>query len=121
MWAAAGEGTRVPAAITRSAPSSFTVPVPADVGDGLHRFLSGTRARLAGELHEAASHRPAFMQPALRRDKDAALRFHAAGPQRVRARRLRHRVRARVLDAETYRTLVADEIAPMINDSSSAG
>jgi predicted GIY-YIG superfamily endonuclease len=117
LWAAAGQGTHMPASITKSAPTSFTVAAPSAVRDSLHRFLSGTRARLADELLQAASHRPEFMQPALRRDKEAALRFFAAGPQLVRARRLRHRVRARVLDVETYRSLVSDEINPVIIDS----
>lgn len=119
LWAAAGEGTHTPASITKSAPQSFTVAAPAGVRDGLHRFLSGTRARLADELLDAASHRPEFMRPALHRDKEAALRFFAAGPQLVRARRLRHRVRASVLDVEAYRRLVADEIGPVLRPSSS--
>jgi predicted GIY-YIG superfamily endonuclease len=114
LWAAAGEGSHTPAAITRSAPESFVVAVPPEVRDGLHRFLSGTRARLADELLQAAGHRPAFMQPALRRDKEAALQFFTGGPKLVRARRLRHGVRARVLDVETYRSLVRDEISPVI-------
>jgi predicted GIY-YIG superfamily endonuclease len=116
LWAAAGQDSHMPASITKSAPQSFTVTVPPEVRDGVHRFLSGTRSRLADELLHAASHRPEYMQPALRRDKEAALRFFAAGPQLVRARRLRHRVRARVLDVETYRSLVSDEINPVIND-----
>jgi predicted GIY-YIG superfamily endonuclease len=116
LWAAAGQDSHMPASITKSAPQSFTVAVPPEVRDGLHRFLSGTRSRSADELLHAASHRPEYMQPALRRDKEAALRFFAAGPQLVRARRLRHRVRARVLDVETYRSLVSDEINPVIND-----
>ncbi|GAA5000515.1 hypothetical protein [Actinopolymorpha pittospori] len=115
LWAAAGQGTHVPASITRSAPPSFTVPVPSALRDGLHRFLSGTRPRLADELLHAASHRPEYMRPALRRDKEAALQFFAAGPQLVRTRRLHHRLRARVLDVETYRSLVADEIRPVIS------
>jgi len=121
LWAATGQGSHMPAAITRSAPQSFTVAAPSGVRDGLHRFLSGTRARLADELLRAASHRPEFMQPALRRDKEAALRFFAAGPKLVRVRRLRHRVRARVLDGDTYRSLVGDEITPVIDDARSAG
>ncbi|GAA4981964.1 nucleotide excision repair endonuclease [Actinopolymorpha pittospori] len=114
LWAAAGTGTHVPASITRSAPPSFTVPAPSALQDGLHRFLSGTRPRLAHELLHAASHRPEYMQPALRRDTEAALQFFAAGPQLVRTRRLHHRLRARVLDVETYRSLIADEITPVI-------
>lgn len=111
LWAAAGQGTRTPAAITRSASPSFAVAAPADIHDRLHRFLAGTRSRLADELLHAAAHRPEYMQPALRRDKDAALRFFAAGPRLVRTRRLRHRIRARVIDVQTYRRLVRNEIS----------
>jgi predicted GIY-YIG superfamily endonuclease len=116
LWAAAGQGARMPAAVTRSAPSSFTVAAPADIRVGLHRFLSGTRPRFADDLLHASSHRPEFMRPALRRDRASALRFFAAGPRLVHARRLRHRIRARVLDVETYRRLVSDEISPVINE-----
>lgn len=115
MWAASGQGATMPTAVTRSAPSSFTVAAPADIRDGLHRFLSGTRLRLADDLLHAAAHRPEFMQPALRRDRVSALRFFAAGPRLVHTRRLRHGIRARVLDAETYRSLVRDEISPVIS------
>jgi predicted GIY-YIG superfamily endonuclease len=115
LWAAAGQGSRMPATITRSAPHSFSVAAEPEIRVGLHQFLSGTRSRLADELLQAASHRPEFMRPALRRDKDAALRFFAAGPRLVRERRLRHRVRARVLDAATYRRLVTEEISPAIS------
>jgi predicted GIY-YIG superfamily endonuclease len=117
LWAVTGQDTHMPASITRSAPPSFAVAVPVDVAGPLHEFLSGRRSRLADELLRAASHRPEFMQPALRRDKDAAMLFFAAGPRLVRARRLRHRIRPRVLDAETYRRLVVDEIDPVIGPS----
>lgn len=114
LWAASGDGSHMPTSITKSAPPSYQVAAPP--GDGLHRLLSGTSSRLAGELLEAASHRPEFMQPALRRDKDSVLRFFAAGPQLVRTHRLRHHLRARVLDPETYRTLIRDEIAKVLPD-----
>jgi hypothetical protein len=68
----------------------LTVAAPPEARDGLHRFLSGTRSRFATELLAAASYRPAFMQPALRRDRDAAAGLFAAGPELVRAHRLRH-------------------------------
>lgn len=80
----------------------------------LHRFLSGTRARLVDELLAAAAHRPPFMQPGLRKDRAAALRFFTAGPKSVRTLRLRHKVRARVVDETTYRRLVLDEVGPIV-------
>lgn len=118
LWAASGKGAHVPGSLSGSAPPSFTVAAPPEVRDRLHRFLTGTRARLAAELLQAASERPDYMQPALRRDKEAALLFFAAGPRLVRARRLRHGVRARVLDAATYRNLVRDEISPVLDGTS---
>jgi predicted GIY-YIG superfamily endonuclease len=112
LWAASGEGTHTPAAITKSAPPSFTVAGPE--GDTLHRFLSGTSPKLADQLLLAATDRPSFMQPALRRDRDAVLRFFAAGPRLVRAHRLHHHLTTRLLDVETYRQLLRDEITPLI-------
>jgi predicted GIY-YIG superfamily endonuclease len=112
LWAASGEGSHMPAAITKSAPPSYKVAAPP--GDNLHRFLSGTSSRLADQLLQAATDRPAFMQPALRRDRDAVLRFFAAGPQLVRTHRLRHHLKARVLDVDTYRQLLRDEITPIV-------
>lgn len=73
---------------------------------GLGWQMSCCRLRAIGRL---------FMQPALRRDKETALQFFVGGPKLVRARRLRHGVRARVLDVETYRSLVREEISPVMN------
>ncbi|GAB3813539.1 GIY-YIG nuclease family protein [Kribbella italica] len=112
LWASGGAGDLMPGAITRSAPGEFSVVV--DDRTALHGFLSGTRAKLVDELLLGASERPAFMMPALRRDREAALRFFAGGPRLVRERRLRHGVRGRVLEVETYRRLVREEIAPVI-------
>lgn len=115
VWAASGGGAHMPTSITKSAPPAFTVPVATELRGALHRFLSGVRARFADELVQRASSRPAFMQPALRRDKEAALQFFAAGPKLVRTRRLRHHIRARVVNPETYRSLVNVEISPVVN------
>lgn len=116
LWAVAGEGTHMPTSITRSAPLSFTVGVTPGVREDLHRFLAGVSPRLADELWHGASHRPAYMQPALRRDTEAVLGFFAAGPQMVRSRRLRHGLRGRLLDAETYRRLVIGEMSEVITE-----
>jgi predicted GIY-YIG superfamily endonuclease len=115
LWAASGRGTGTPAAITRSAPQSVTVATPPDTRTALHQFLSGAHPRLVDELLDAASCRPEFMRRALRRDRDSALRFFAAGPQLVRARRLRHGIRTGTLSPETYRSLVHTEIAATIS------
>jgi predicted GIY-YIG superfamily endonuclease len=115
LWAASGQGTHTPAMIARSAPAEFAASVSADTRDHVHGYLSGTSRRLADHLLMSAADRPTFMQPALRRDHAAALEFLAAGPQLLRRRRLRHGVRARVLDDETYRSLVHAEILPVID------
>ncbi|MEV6283289.1 nucleotide excision repair endonuclease [Kribbella sp. NPDC051770] len=112
LWASDGVGERMPAAITRAAPEEFAVVV--ELREELHGFLAGARAKLADELLQRAGARPAYMLPALKRDRELALRFFAGGPRLVRERRLRHGVRGRVLDAATYRRLVCEEIAPVL-------
>ncbi|WP_460650320.1 nucleotide excision repair endonuclease [Kribbella endophytica] len=114
LWASGGAGELMPGAITRSAPEEFSVVVDDALRSALHGFLSGARAKLVDELLLGARWRPAFMMPALRRDRELALRFFAGGPRLVRERRLRHGVRGRVLEAETYRRLVREEITPVI-------
>lgn len=114
LWAASGTGTHTPAALTRSAPDSYTVAVDPDLRDALHRFLSGSRARLPAELLERAAARPAFHQPGLRKDLAAAGLFFRAGPRRLRDRRLRHGHPAGPLDADTLRTLIRAEITPVL-------
>lgn len=110
LWAASGEGSHVPAVITRSVPDAFEVKVPDDLQDGLHRLLSGVSSKVIDELAKAARSRPAFMQPALVRDREASVQFFAAAPQRVRVRRLRNGSRATPVTAEMYRRWVIDEI-----------
>jgi predicted GIY-YIG superfamily endonuclease len=75
LWASGGDDDWMPASITRSAPEVFTVAVEDGLRDGLHRFLSGSRGKLVDELLLEASGRPRYMQPALRRDREAALGF----------------------------------------------
>lgn len=110
LWAASGEGTNCPTAITKSAPTTFDVSVAEDVRPGLHRLLSGVSAKVVAALAAAAGSRPAFMQPALARDREASLQFFAAAPQLVRGRRLHHAIKATPVTADLYRQLVIDEI-----------
>lgn len=111
VWAASGEGSAFPASITKSAPGRFKARMPGEFRDGLHRLLSGVGAKVIDALADTArSRRPAFMQPALSRDRDSTLRFFAAAPQRVRARRLHHRIKATPVVADLYRRMVIDEI-----------
>ena len=115
LWAAADQHDHMPTSITKSAPPSFAVPAAPATRDGLHRFLSGTSPGLANELLAAAGHRPQYMQPALHRDAQAALAFHTAGPRLVRTHRLHHHIRTRVLTPDAYRTLLINEITPVIH------
>lgn len=110
LWAASGNGSQIPRTITRSAPPSFTGPVAPELRKNLHHLLSGSGRRVLTDLLAASATRPEFMQPAFVRDKIAAAGFFNAGPQLVRARRLRHGIKGRLLDAETYRSLVQAEI-----------
>lgn len=114
LWAASGQGSHIPAGITRAAPDSFEVAVEPGRARRLHDFLAGVSPRLLEDLAEAAAARPAYMQPALARDRDAALGFFAAGPRALRARRLRHKVPAGVVTPELYRELVAAELRDAI-------
>ena len=116
LWAASGQGTHMPASITKSAPSSFQTSVALELRPGLHRLLSGVSARVVDALVEAAASRPPFMQPALARDRQSAAGFFAAGPRRVRERRLRHGLKTTPVDARTYRSLVIDEISCSVGD-----
>ena len=116
LWAASGQGTHMPASITKAAPSSFETTVALGLRPGLHRLLSGVSARVLDALVEAAGGRPIFMQPGLGRDKQGAAGFFAGGPQLVRKRRLRHGVKTTPVDAHTYRRLVIEEIAISVGD-----
>ncbi len=120
LWAASGEGSQTPRGITRSAPPTFTVAVAQELRKNLHRLLSGASRRVLTDLLYASARRPEFMQPALVRDKIAAAGFFNAGPQLVRARRLRHGIRGRLLDADTYRALVKAEITESVGEFSNA-
>ena len=86
LWAASGEGSTMPAVITRSAPPSVEVGVALELRAGLHRLLSGVSPRVLDALAQDAGRRSDFMQPALARDAQAAARFFEAGPRRLRVR-----------------------------------
>lgn len=111
VWAASGVASHMPAAITRSAPATFEAHVAEELRPGLHRLLSGVGARVVPALRAGArAARPAFMQPALDRDEEAAAGFFLAGPRRLRDLRLRHGHRAAVVDAGTYRALLVADV-----------
>ncbi len=117
LWAAAGEGTHMPAVVTRSAPEVFVVKVDEEVRADLHRLLLGTSMRAVGALLAAASGRPPFMQPALVRDAALARGFFASGPELLRTRRLTGGIKATTVDADTYRSLVVREVAHLLETS----
>ena len=116
LWAASAAAGEMPSVITRSAPVTFTVDIDPTFQRPLHSLLSGAGAGLLGRLRERASARPAYMQPALQRDLAAARQFFRAGPQLVRARRLRHGLRAGPLTPDTYRALVAAEVRESVGN-----
>ncbi len=114
LWAAEGTGTQVPAALTRSAPTSVDVAVDPASAPRLHDLLSGVTARPLDDLVDRALARPEFMRPALRRDHTAASGFFDAGPRRVRQLRLRHRRPPGPVSPDVYRALLIEEVRQTI-------
>lgn len=114
LWAASATGSHTPATLTRSAPDTYTVPIDPALRDPLHRFLSGTRAKLPDELLARAASRPAFLQTGLRKDLELARLFFRAAPRRLRDRRRRHGLPAGPIDADILRTLIRAEITPVL-------
>ena len=106
LWAAATD-LPFPAAIRgNSPPTVFEVPaVPA-----LHELLAGSSDRL---LHELDSPIP-YLQPALRRDREAAAGFFRHGPRMVRELRLRHGIRRRTLTRADYESLLRAEVEELV-------
>lgn len=80
----------------------------------LHDLLSGVSSRLLKELARDAMARPAYMQPALRRDHLAATGFYEAGPWLLRQRRLRHGLPAGPVSPDDYQALVVAEVRESI-------
>lgn len=110
LWAASDQPGRVPTRLTRSAPVSVELAVNPDLRRQLHSFLSGTSDRLLANL--PIGHREPYLQPGLRRDRDAARSFFTYGPVALRKLRLRHGLPARPMTRETFVELVtADAIA----------
>ena len=110
LWAASGSGSTMPAPLARSAPDRIEVGLDGQHARALHDLLSGVSARLLDALSSAGLTRPAFMHPALRRDRELALAFYAAGPRRLRDLRRRHGRPAGPISWDDHRALVAAEI-----------
>lgn len=105
LWAASDDrAQRVPAKLTRSAPVSVELAVNPDLRRQLHNLLNGSSDRLLANL--PISHREPYLQPGLRRDRDAARAFFTYGPVALRELRLRHGLPARPLSRETFAQLV---------------
>lgn len=108
LWAASAAPTaRVPGRVTRSAPDSFTVAVPASARPHLHAFLSGRNGRLLDVLAAGHARRDAYLQPGLRRDHAAAGAMFASGPRALRELRLRYGRRAGPMSRATIEELLA--------------
>ena len=110
LWAASGTGSTMPAPLARAAPEQIDVGLDGQHARALHDLLSGVSARLVDALSSASLTRPAFMHPALRRDRELALAFYAAGPRRLRDLRRRHGRPAGPISWDDHRALVAAEI-----------
>jgi predicted GIY-YIG superfamily endonuclease len=117
LWAASKDpGDHTPSRLTRAAPDTFTTPVESTLRRPLNGFLSGTSRRLLDQLAVAGQRRAAYLQPGLGRDRDAAGRFFAFGPQALRRLRLRHgRPRGPQSRAE-IETMLAAEVREAIGE-----
>ncbi|HTD50375.1 MAG TPA: nucleotide excision repair endonuclease, partial [Acidimicrobiia bacterium] len=92
LWTASSHRrSQFPAKITRSAPDTFTVPVPAHLSESLHAFFSGTSSRLLDALPTTNGRDGAYLSRALARDRIIAEGFFRHGPRALRQLRLRHR------------------------------
>ena len=118
LWAASDARGPMPSRITRpSAPPECELAVAAEHRRSLHAFLSGTSMWLvAALLNDAAARREAYMRPGIERDAAKARGFFRYGPVALRALRLRRGVRGRVVSAEQFRALIADEVRDSIGD-----
>lgn len=115
LWAASGDGDRVPHALTRTAPPDATIRVDDRLRAHVHAFLSGTSDKLLGVLADLAErHRDAYMQPALRRDAQQAAAFFTYGPRAIRALRLRHRLPPQPLTRDAIESLLTTEVTAVI-------
>ena len=114
IWAAGTDGPPMPARITRSAPPSFEVAMSEGHGKALHAFLSGVSLRLLDELWTASQRRDAYLHVALRRDREAAAAFFAAGPRAIRRIRLRHGLPPGPVTRRAFEDLLATEVAELI-------
>jgi hypothetical protein len=114
LWAAAGEGDHVPAGLSRSAPMSFITAIDGAHARAVRDLFAGTSGRVIDDLAGAAARRPAYMQPALARDRDAAMAFFASGPRWLRDLRRRHGIDPGRVSGQCYRELIVDEMRAVL-------
>jgi len=65
---------------------------------------------LLRELDALLASRDAYMQPGLRRDRDAAAEFFKYGPRTIRDLRVRHGIHSQPLSRADFESLVRAEI-----------
>lgn len=119
LWSTgpAAEGDHYPRTIAgASAPPSFRVEVAEARVAALHRFLSGTSARLLDDLAVAVGERDPVRRPALRRDLELARAFFVHGPAAIRRLRLRHGLPPRPIGRPEIEALLREEVRASIGD-----
>lgn len=119
LWATGPSGRRRPYPRTISGPSppfDVTIAIAPDRRPALHRFLSGTSARLLDELTAAVEDVEAVLRPALVRDLTLARGFFDDGPAALRRLRLRHKIDAGPIDRETITSLLLAEVCAAIGE-----
>ena len=118
LWAtgpAGAAGAPYPRSISGTAPPfDVTVPVDPARGPALHRFLSGTSAKLLGELGAAIEGVEPYLRPALARDLALARAFSDHGPAALRRFRLRHRLPAGPVSRATFTSLLHAELVSAV-------
>jgi predicted GIY-YIG superfamily endonuclease len=123
LWASGSAplGSQFPPAVQgASPPAAFDVAAAPSLRGQLHAFLAGTSDRLLGALDALVVSRDAYMQPGLRRDRNAAAEFFRYGPRAIRALRLRHGIRSRPLSRALFERLLRAEVEDALGSFSVA-
>src|SRR5205823_6298643 len=112
LWAASeADGSSPPAGVRgKSTPAVLQTPVATELAGGVHRFLAGTSDTLLRALEPLLARREAYLQPALRRDLEAAAGFFHHGPRPLRDLRIRSGYRLRLLDRAAVERLLLAEL-----------
>jgi predicted GIY-YIG superfamily endonuclease len=118
LWSAsAPSDLTVPSRLCATAPPDVEIKVQDAHDRALHTFLFGTSSRLLAQLAVASGERADVAQPALARDRRAALGFYVHGPLALRALRLRHGGRRHPISRELFEAMVRADVEQVLAQS----